>query len=131
MFVTTMRTARILGWGREPRTTEFAPPPRGAFFLRIDWAGYIIVTSGLPDPDQLFAHPYICMPDVSRCLPKENLRAPLKATLNRIQALFSIRGARGIAPFSTRMRFWRDTTRRSLRVPVEKIRLAIQREVDL
>src|SRR6266478_6068521 len=94
MFVTTMRTARILGWGREPRTTEFAPPPRGAFFLRIDWGGCIIVTSGLPDPDQLFAHPYICMPDVPRSLPKDNLRAPLKATLNRIQALFSIRGAR-------------------------------------
>src|SRR5467141_3316701 len=87
---TTMRTARILGWGREPRTTEFAPPPRGAFFLMIDWAGCIIVTSGLPDPDQLFTHPYICMPDVPRSLPKENLRAPLKATLNRIQALFSI-----------------------------------------
>src|SRR6267378_1106571 len=33
MFVTTMRTVRILGWGREPRTTEFAPPPRGAFLL--------------------------------------------------------------------------------------------------
>jgi len=104
-----MRTARILGWGREPRTTEFAPPPRGAFFLMIDWAGCIIVTSGLPDPDQLFTHPYICMPDGPRSLPNENLRAPLKATLNRIQALFSIRSARGIAPFSTRMRFWRDT----------------------
>src|SRR6267143_3386543 len=75
MFVTTMRTARILGWGREPRTTEFAPPPRGAFLLRIDWVGCIIVTSGLPDPDQLFAHPYICMPDVPRSLPNENLRA--------------------------------------------------------
>ena len=35
--------------------------------------------------------------------------ALLKATLTRVQALFSIRGTRGIAPFSTRMRFWRDT----------------------
>jgi hypothetical protein len=29
--------------------------------------------------------------------------------LNRVQGLFSIRGTRRIAPFSTRMRFWRDT----------------------
>ena len=35
--------------------------------------------------------------------------ALLKATLTRVQALFSIRGTRGIAAFSTRARFWRDT----------------------
>jgi len=36
--------------------------------------------------------------------------ALLKATLDRVQALFSIRGTRRIAPFSARMRSWRDTT---------------------
>ena len=35
--------------------------------------------------------------------------ALLKATLNRVQTLFSVRGTRGIAAFSTRMIFWRDT----------------------
>jgi hypothetical protein len=35
--------------------------------------------------------------------------ALLNATLTRVQALFSIRGTRRIAAFSTRMRFWRDT----------------------
>jgi hypothetical protein len=38
------------------------------FFLRIDWARCIIVTFGLPDPDQLFTDPYICMPDVAQVL---------------------------------------------------------------
>jgi hypothetical protein len=80
-----------------------------ASFLRIGSAGCIIVTIGLPDPDQLFAHPYISTPHVPRSSPKENLRAP-KTTLDRVQALFSIRGTRRIAPFSTCMRFWRDTT---------------------
>ena len=32
-----------------------------------------------------------------------------KQLLTEFQALFSIRGTRRIAPFSTRMRFWRDT----------------------
>ena len=82
---------------------------RQASFLRIGSAGGIIVTIGLPDPDQLFAHPYIRTPHVPRSSPKENLRAP-KTTLDRVQALFSIRGTRRIAPFSTCMRFWRDTT---------------------
>ncbi len=35
--------------------------------------------------------------------------ALLKATLDRVQALFSIRGTRPIAPFSTRITFWRGT----------------------
>ena len=35
--------------------------------------------------------------------------ALLKATLDRVQALFSIRGTKRIAPFSMWMRFWRDT----------------------
>jgi hypothetical protein len=91
----------ILGCGREPRTTEFAPSPPGGLFLRIDWAGSIIVTIGLPDPDQLPAGPG---PRLKRTF------ALLKVTLNRVQALFSIRGTRGIAAFSTRMRFWRETT---------------------
>src|ERR1017187_2425376 len=34
----------------------------------------------------------------------------LKATLNRVQVLFSIRGTKRLAPFPARMRFWRDTT---------------------
>lgn len=42
---------------------------------------------------------------------KENLRL-LKTTLDRVPPLCSIRGRRRIAPFSTRMRFWRDTPER-------------------
>jgi hypothetical protein len=59
-------------------------------FLRIDWAGYIIVRIGLPDPDQLFTHPYIY---VSRMCPGPRPKrafALLKAALDRVQALFSI-----------------------------------------
>src|SRR5882672_9335456 len=33
------------------------------------YRGCIIVTIGLPDPDQLFIHPYICTPDVPRSSP--------------------------------------------------------------
>ena len=33
----------------------------------------------------------------------------LKATLNRVQVLFSIRGTKRLVPFPARMRFWRDT----------------------
>jgi hypothetical protein len=38
---------------------RIAPAPRDAFFLRNGWAGYIIVTIGLPDPDQLFLSLYM------------------------------------------------------------------------
>src|SRR5258708_11075145 len=38
--------------------------------------------------------------------------ALLNAIHDRVQVLFSIRGTRRIAPFSTRMRFWRDTSYR-------------------
>ena|ERR1700688_2532149 len=108
MSATTTKAARILGCGREPRTTEYAPPPPGAFFPRIDWAGCVIVTIGLPDSDQLLPILiYVC-----RMCPGPRLKrtfALLKATLTRVQALLSIRGTRGIAAFSTRTRFWRDT----------------------
>jgi hypothetical protein len=56
--------------------------PRGASFLRIDWAGCIIVTIGLPDPDELFTHPYIC---ISRMCPGPRPKrafALLKAALD-------------------------------------------------
>jgi hypothetical protein len=94
---------RHLGLG-EPPTIEFAPQPRAASFLRIGSAGCIIVTIRLPDPN--LAILYISAPHVARSSPKENLRAP-KTTLD--QALFSIRGTRRIALFSTWMRFWRYT----------------------
>src|SRR5206468_5731380 len=92
-------TAPILGCGREPRTTEFAPPPPGGFFLRIDWAGCIIVTFGLPDPDQLFVHPYICMPNVPRSSPKENLHASQSNTYLSPGSLFNPRHKRNRSIF--------------------------------
>jgi hypothetical protein len=44
MFVTTTRTARILGWGRERPTTGFVPRLQVACFPTSDWAGCITVT---------------------------------------------------------------------------------------
>jgi hypothetical protein len=96
---TTTKTARILGCGREPRTTEYASPPPGAFFLRIDWAGCIIVAIGLPDPDQLFTDPYIGMPDVPSSSPKENLRVSKNNTYPRPASLFDPRHNRNRSIF--------------------------------
>jgi len=55
------------------------------------YRGCIIVTIGLPDPDQLFIHPYICMPDVPRSSPKENLRASQSNTYLSPGSLFNPR----------------------------------------
>src|SRR6266853_2914349 len=96
---TTTRTARILGCGRERRTTEFAPLPPGGFFLRIDGAGCIIVKFGLPDPDQLLSGPYICMPDVPRSSPKEDLRASQSNTYLSPGSLFNPRHKRNRSIF--------------------------------
>jgi hypothetical protein len=57
-------------------------------FLRIDWAGCIIVTFGLPDPDQLFL-PILIF--VCRMCPAPRLKRTFalpKATLKRVRALF-------------------------------------------
>src|ERR1019366_1128864 len=75
----------------KPPTTEVTPQLRGASFLRIDSAGCIIVTIGLPDPGQLFAHPYISTPHVPRSSPKENLRAPQSNSFARPSSLFNPR----------------------------------------
>ena len=51
--------------------------------------GCIIVTIGLPDPDQLFIHPYICPLHVLCPGPRlKKTFALLKATLNRVRLSF-------------------------------------------
>src|SRR5271157_2129969 len=50
---TIMRTARILDSGRKRRTTDGVPSPPVVSCLTSDSLGCIIVTIGLPDPDDL------------------------------------------------------------------------------
>ena len=57
MLTCTTRTARILDSGRELRTIEIHPEAQVAFCLRSDSPGCIIVTTVLPDTDQLFTFP--------------------------------------------------------------------------
>ena len=62
--------------------------PRVASGLRRDSAGRIIVTIGLPDPDQLFTCPYLQLMVVHWFLTREKW-AHLQADLDRIQAPFA------------------------------------------
>jgi len=88
---TTTRTARLSDSGRDRRTVELVPEPQAASCLRSDSAGCIIVTSGLPDPDQLFTrlNNIYTLHACAHWFPSRENFALFKANLDRVQALFS------------------------------------------
>src|SRR5271157_6578721 len=102
-----MRTARILDSGRKRRTTDGVPSPPVVSCLTSDSLGCIIVTSGLPDPDDLSPILISMSPVRAHVSARKNLRGH-QSVLDRMRPLFML---------------WRKEDRKSTRLNSSHVRI--------
>src|SRR5208283_4391026 len=84
-----MRTARILDLRRKRRTTDGVPSPPVVSCLTSDSVGCIIVTIGLPDPDDLSPILISMSPVHAHVSARKNLRGH-QSILDRMRPLFML-----------------------------------------